>query len=200
MSAAPLLVYLHGFNSSPLSRKATELGAYLSQYACDLEYWVPQLPLSPRAAMALVERRLAAAKDKGQQVCLIGSSLGGYYALHLAEAHGIRSALINPAMRPYDLLQNHLGECRNYHTEEVARFEASYLQELKAIETLRLSVPSSVFLLVQTADDVLDYRQSTRQLHGVPAWIEGGGHHEFTGFERAIPAILSFLLRSGVHQ
>ena len=51
------LLYLHGFRSSPQSFKAQRLQAWLAAHRPEVHWWCPQLPPSPREAMALVQRR-----------------------------------------------------------------------------------------------------------------------------------------------
>ena len=53
------LLYLHGFRSSPQSFKAQRLQAWLAAHRPDVHWWCPQLPPSPRAAMALVRDGIA---------------------------------------------------------------------------------------------------------------------------------------------
>ena len=79
-----MILYLHGFRSSPNSFKARLLAARLAELGRADEWRCPMLPVSPLDAVALVEKTLASAQD----VTLIGSSLGGYYATYLAEQHG----------------------------------------------------------------------------------------------------------------
>lgn len=193
MCVKPLILYLHGFNSSPLSRKAKILDAYLSSRSDRLDYQVPALPISPAKSVALVEAIIKSRLEQGGVVHLVGSSLGGYYALHLAERYQLKSVLINPAIYPYLLLERSLGENRNFHTGEVWQFKSQYLQELRALEVLRISHPERFMLMIQTGDETLDYQEATDKMRGVRAWLEGGGNHEFFAFERTLPALCAFL-------
>ena len=60
-AAAPShLLYLHGFRSSPRSFKAERLRQWLAANRPELHWWCPQLPHSPAAALALIERGLSA--------------------------------------------------------------------------------------------------------------------------------------------
>jgi predicted esterase YcpF (UPF0227 family) len=62
---------------------------------------VPALPHRPAQAMALLRE----AVERNPDAALIGSSLGGYYATWLAERYKLRAVLVNPAVRPYELLK-----------------------------------------------------------------------------------------------
>ena len=191
-SQSTTLVYLHGFNSSPESHKAQVLRAYLetSDYQCS--YLIPRLSYSPAqvacSVSVLIEQQL-----KLGPVALIGSSLGGYYAIYFAEKYGLKAALINPAVKPYTLLTDYLGENRNLYSHECYTLTEDHMNELLAMDVEALSYPERLFLLTQTADQTLNYREALLKLKGSPSWIDSGGTHEFSDFTRVIPAIMSFL-------
>ncbi len=71
-----VILYLHGFRSSPNSFKARVLAARLVELGRSDEWCCPMLPVSPLETVALAESLVAAAKPKN--VTVIGSSLGGY--------------------------------------------------------------------------------------------------------------------------
>ena len=48
------LLYLHGFRSSPLSAKAVKMAAAVQALHPAVHWWCPQLPPSPRQAMAML--------------------------------------------------------------------------------------------------------------------------------------------------
>ena len=91
------LIYLHGFQSSPLSMKGQLLYAYVQQHRPDIQMHLPDLNAPPLAVLANVSaliRRLP-------NVALVGSSLGGFYATQLVAQHHVPAVVINPAMRPW---------------------------------------------------------------------------------------------------
>ena len=100
-----MLIYIHGFNSSPASAKAQLVKARLEAKGRGAEYAAPALPHSPARAAEMLDRLVR----QHPGAALVGSSLGGYYATYLAEKYGLKAALLNPAVRPYDLLKDHLG-------------------------------------------------------------------------------------------
>ena len=105
-----MIVYLHGFRSSSQGIKATMLRAAIGVLPAHERpaLWTPDLPHRPAAAIALVVARLEREADPAAAT-FVGSSLGGYYATHLAERFGARAVLINPAIRPYDDLRPYKG-------------------------------------------------------------------------------------------
>jgi len=141
-----------------------------------------------RAASRAIEGRDARAR------MLVGSSLGGYYATHLAERYGTRAVLINPAVRPYEGLQPYLGAQLNPYTGERYELTRGHFDELKALEVERITRPSRYLLLVQTGDEVLDWREAVAFYAGAWQSVQGGGDHAFRDFEAQIPALLRFAL------
>ena len=187
------IAYLHGFASSPASIKGRELGRAIARLpaAERPEYFLPQLPARPSEAVdtvrAWIERTTSAAA-----LTLIGSSLGGFYATCLAERYGVRAVLVNPAIHPEIDLAPYVGPQRNLHTGEAYEFRAEYLRELAALRTERISLPERYLLLVQTGDEVLDYRAAVRFYCGAWQFVQGGGDHAFGDFAAQLPAVLRF--------
>lgn len=125
---------------------------------------------------------------------VIGSSLGGYYSLYLHARFACPAVLVNPAIRPYELLTDYLGENTNLYTGETYTVKAEHMQQLKALEVQHIN-PAGLFLLTETGDEVLDYRQGLAKLYGASAWIRPYGDHAFADFSRTLPAIRAFFSR-----
>ncbi len=191
----PTIVYLHGFRSSPASVKAAAVTAAVAALPEPIRprLHVPALDFSPAHAVAAVEawiRGNVAAPE--QWLTLVGSSLGGFYATYLAERLGARAVLVNPAIRPYDDLAAYAGPQTNLYTGAAFVVTEAHFDELRALAVPRITRPSRYFLLVQSGDEVLDWREAVAYYGGAFQHVEGGGDHAFQGFAARIPAILRF--------
>jgi predicted esterase YcpF (UPF0227 family) len=182
-----VIVYIHGFNSSPASSKAQLLKARLERLGRGAEFAAPALPHGPAQAAAMLDA--LAARNPG--AALVGSSLGGYYATYLAEKHGLKAVLLNPAVRPYDLLRDHLGVQQNFHTGERYEFTVRHVDELRALETAAIT-PERYFLIAATGDEVLDYRATVARYRGCRQTLIEGGDHELSDFRNYVNAVLEF--------
>lgn len=187
--SVPHLVYLHGFLSGPGSSKARETAAFMDGLGLADHFHCPELPPVP----AIVEARLREifVALEGQPACVVGSSLGGFYATWAAETFGWRAVLLNPAVRPYEFVKDYTGPQRNYVTGEVQIVDASLAEDLRAMER-RPSRPADYWLLVQTGDETLDYRDAAQFYRGCALRIQAGGDHGFQGFAERLPALLAF--------
>ncbi|MEP7275557.1 MAG: YqiA/YcfP family alpha/beta fold hydrolase [Betaproteobacteria bacterium] len=187
------LVYLHGFRSSSRGIKATLLRAAIDALpaARRPSLWVPDLPHRPAAAIALVAGHVEAAGDPAGTT-FVGSSLGGYYATHLAERFGARAVLINPAIRPCDDLRPYRGVQVNLYSGESFEIGDAHFDELAALRVPRVTRPARYLLLVETGDEVLDYRAAVAFYAGAWQFVQGGGDHAYQGFAAQIAALLRF--------
>ncbi len=182
-----MIVYLHGFRSSPHSMKARLLAQAMAQRGRSDEFVCPQLPASPREAIALTEQWIASQIERHgiSSLCLIGSSLGGYYATYLAEKFACRALLINPAVKPPRDLEKYVGVTTAYHSDEVFEFKAAYVEELRALAVAQITQPERYFLIAATGDEVLDWREmQAHYAHARQKIIQGSDHSvsEFTDY------------------
>jgi len=181
-----VIVYLHGFNSSPQSHKAKLLDEYLARRGLAACYGCPALPPLASEAVRVIEASLASG-----EVCFVGSSLGGFYATFLAEARGARAVLINPAIEPYVGLRACLGPQRNLYTGQAYELTEAHLHDWEKLAVPRIT-PSRYLLLVETGDEVLDYRQAVRRYAGCEQVVVEGGDHSLQSFPRHLARILEF--------
>ena len=184
-----MILYLHGFRSAPASKKAGELRALMAGKGIAGLFNCPQLPVSPRAAMALCDAIIAAS---AAPVTLVGSSLGGCYATALAERHGLKAVLVNPAVLAHVSLAEHLGSQTNLFTGERFEFTPTHIAELEALEMPRLAAPENYWLMVEVGDEVLDYRQAVVKYSGARQTVLAGGDHSFTRWSDYLDDILEF--------
>jgi hypothetical protein len=185
-----MILYLHGFLSSPASAKAAVLRSALAARGLEADFACPQLPVSPRAA-AEVALGSAQLEDPGR-LALIGSSLGGYYATWLAERIGCRAVLLNPAIRPYEDLQPHLGMRTEYVSGRSVEVRAEYLDELRALDTPGVTRPERYFLIAATGDEVIDYRTMVAKYAGCRQHVIEGSDHGLSSFADYLPEVLRF--------
>ncbi len=184
-----MLVYLHGFNSSPRSDKARILRQALDERGLGAHFRCPALPHWPDQAIAAIEREIADC-DPGA-VTLVGSSLGGFYATCLTERHGVRAVLVNPAIEPHVGLRAWLGPQQNLYTGERYELTEEHLRQWQRqfVDTVH---PQRYLLLVETGDEVLDYRVAVRRYRGCRQVVVQGGDHSLASFPGHIALILGF--------
>ncbi len=182
------IVYLHGFASSSQSEKALLVRDYFQQHLPQHQLSVPDLPYTP-----------AEAWQELQQLCqqqppdlIIGSSLGGFLATALAEQYGCRAVLINPAVRPHLLLQQHLG--RYYHPVRRQHYDVSALQMplLENLQVQTLRRPDHYLVLLQSGDEVLDYRQALEFYQQCQTDVQEGGDHSYQNLQSRLADIVNF--------
>jgi predicted esterase YcpF (UPF0227 family) len=184
-----MLIYLHGFNSSPGSHKAQVLKRYMEERDLGDQYCCPALPHLPERAIAVVEAEIA--KRPRESITLIGSSLGGFYSTYLAERHDLRAVLINPAVYPHEDLRAYLGVQRNLHTGRQYELTEKHLRQWEKLYLPSVR-PQRYLLLVETGDEVLDYREAVEKYRDARQIVIEGGDHSLKSFPEHIPLILGF--------
>ena len=187
-------LYLHGFKSGPSSQKAQQTLSYFAQHDVAQNLHIPQLPARPQTAIDEAQFLYEQFIDEvGVDNCLIiGSSLGGYYASYLIERFGGKAVLINPAVKPFELLTDYLGENENLYNGEKFIVTNDYLDELKALYVPKLQYAQQHFVLLKTHDETLDFSLAVDKYQASPMIIEYGGDHSYGEYEKRIPAILNF--------
>jgi predicted esterase YcpF (UPF0227 family) len=191
-----MILYLHGFCSSPASWKSRLLADEMARRGLTDHFVCPQLSPFPAVAMADVSRLIETGNGK---VTLLGSSLGGHYASHLAEKYDLNAVLINPAVLQVNFpwssvdgvdANKLIGEHANFHSGERFLFTEEHAAQLKA-QVVR-PTPSRYWLLLETGDEVLDYHAAQAFWFGCRQNVIEGGDHSFTRFPEFIPQILEF--------
>lgn len=189
------LLYLHGFRSSPKSFKAQRLQAWLAVHQPRLRFWCPQLPPSPRAAMALVTEGIA--DWPATTSAVLGSSLGGFYASVVAEGAGREAwpfVVMNPAVDPARDLARHIGTQSHYHDPgQHFYFRPEFVDELRAMTPTALSRPERGFALIARGDELLDWREMAARYRGCTQHVLDGSDHALSDFDDHLPHLLRFL-------
>ena len=185
-----MILYLHGFRSSPLSMKARLLGERMQALGRAADWCCPQLPASPKAAIDLC--LALAGPVAAADLTIVGSSLGGYYATWLAERLGCRAAVLNPATTPMVNLEAHVGISTDYHTGAPFEFKRAYIAQLEALAVPRISRPERYFLLAASGDEVLDYRAMLAHYAGARQHLIAGSDHAISEFAGYVPEVLAF--------
>lgn len=183
-----MIIYLHGFRSSSASVKAVQLRQYLSAWGQDVSLWCKDLPISPRIAIDNLSEVIHSCSTPP---LLVGSSLGGYYATFLAEHFNLKAVLINPACRAADLLEPWVGPHQNLYTGKSFDLTAEHIQELRELHVSSLDDPTRFWVLLETGDEVLDYRLAVATYQGARMTIREGGNHGLESFPEFIPEIVS---------
>lgn len=185
-----MILYLHGFRSSPQSYKARHMAERMQALGRSAEFYCPQLPASPAQAIRLALDIVAECDPA--QLSVIGSSLGGFYATWLAERLGCRAVLLNPAVQPPRDLESYVGVTTQYHSDEPFEFKHEYIDELRALTVARITQPQRYFLIAATGDEVLDWRDMVAHYPGAQQTVIQGDDHGISSFAAHADAVLAF--------
>ncbi len=176
------LLYIHGFASSGHSGKAQVLRRHFD------EVYTPSLCHIPTLAVETLEEFIRALPTAP---LLIGSSLGGYYALYLSQRYGLPAVLINPVVQLAVPLEQVLGMNRHYYDGSQFEFTAAHLETLR-----RYACPNArtdkLLLMAQLGDELIDHRATVAFLAGAQLEVEEGGNHAYAHFESKMERIRRF--------
>jgi predicted esterase YcpF (UPF0227 family) len=189
---SPHLLYLHGFLSSPQSVKAQQTASYCSEIGFEDGFTFPMMRNGPAQTVAELSQLIESKSNA--DIVLMGSSLGGFYATYLSQKYDLPAVLINPAVRPFELWEEHIGEHRNYYTDEIQTVSREHIDELKGIDVEALKEPENFLVLVQTGDETLDYNQAVEKFSDANCLVRQGGNHSYENYLEELPLIFEFLL------
>ncbi len=192
--SSTLLVYLHGFRSSPRSSKAVMTGEAihtLSTAVNPIEWYCPQLLASPKASMDMVTAHID--QSKTDRIAVIGSSLGGFYTNYLAEKYGCKAVTLNPAVRAARELAPHVGMMTAYDSEEPFDFRPEYIDELKTLQIEKITNPSRYFLIAAKGDELLDWREMVDFYPGAKQLVLEGSDHGIADYADHLSQVLDFI-------
>lgn len=193
-----MILYLHGFRSSPQSFKAQMLGQAVREAGHGEAWCCPQLPPSPKRAHDLItrsiEQRVAQGLNPKEQLVVIGSSLGGYYAGCVAETWQCRAVLLNPVVYAARDLATHIGEHTMWNSPERFHFLPEYIDELADMAAGRPADPSRYYLLAAKGDEVLDWREMVDWYQGCELRLLEGSDHGISDFGEWLPEVLERVL------
>ncbi len=181
-----MIIYIHGFGSSAQGTKSKQFREYFKKKGeC---FIAPSLSYVPELAISTLEDII---ENCGCDVKLMGSSLGGFYALYLSQKYNLKAVLINPAVNAEVTLKRAIGHGINYYDNSTYEWNLLHVESLKKYKTTSVN-QKNIMLLLQKGDDVLDYKEAEDFLPNSMMFIEEGGSHNFDGIERYYEKIREF--------
>ena len=184
------ILYLHGFASSADSTKAKVLESFVKKNTSSTKILIPNIDNNIKNAYQQIEEIIKAESPSS----IIGSSLGGFFGTYFSEKYNLLCVNINPAIPPIDMSE-YLGENQNYSTGEKFFIDQGQLDFLDVMnKKLRnLKNHQNFLTLVQSGDEVLDYKLAAEYFSASHIEVIFGGNHSFEDFESQIPRIQNFL-------
>lgn len=81
----------------------------------------------------------------------------------------------------------------NPYTDEHYQVLPIHKQQVAEFNTEVILHPDRFFVLLQSGDEVLDYRQAVHKYHCCKLILESGGDHSFIGYSDKMAEICDFL-------
>lgn len=177
-----MLLYIHGFRTTVNSHKAVGLKKYFKE-----DIIISNHPTQPKKAIKYLEKLI----EKNNITGIIASSIGGYYATVLSEKYNLKTVLINPSVKPYKTTTRYLGLNKTHDGDEFL-WKKKHLKQLANFKKKKLK-KKNYYIFLQTGDCVLDYKVAKKRYKNAKIFIEKGGNHRFSNFERFYKDVEKFL-------
>lgn len=190
--------YIHGFLSGPQAAKAHKLKDFINnhpQICKGVEFNAPDFADTPVEAYNYLVDFFAQelAKFGKEQICLVGSSMGGFFSSLLSNRYGFKAVLLNPCVHPQDYFINLIGPQYNETTDRHFELTPDMLPFLQKLDKTVKADPELFRIYLGTEDEVLDYTKSLEVFKGCKIQMVEGEDHAFThNFESLIPSIFEF--------
>lgn len=185
-----MILYIHGFGGSGLGSKAGEFRKFFDSIGVD--YLSPSLSFTPTLAIDTLTQLVEYLLKKNQTIGLIGSSLGGYYAIYLSQKFDLKTVLINPSIYPHITLERSVSEggmnffdCSKF---EWSQTHLSMLEHFKAQQPIK---QSNFLTLLKKGDELLDYKEAAELFTNTI--IDEGGDHGYSDIASKFEVIEEFL-------
>ncbi len=165
-----MILYIHGFKSCGKGNKSDALRRYFGEK----KILAPNLPVSPKEAIDFLSYMI----NQNDIELIVGSSLGGFYTIYLAEKFDKKAVLINPSLKPYITLYPYIGENSRFCDGMEFFWKEEYIKELINLKVDKVTL-SRYLVLLQSKDEVLNYQETLNFFIGAKVVVEYGGNHRF---------------------
>jgi predicted esterase YcpF (UPF0227 family) len=184
------ILYFHGFASSSNSNKAKILKKYISKNYKNAEIIIPDIDNNFKLAVNQIHDLIDNAKHP---IVFIGSSLGGYYASYFSSKFKTKSVLINPAIPPLKDFEMYLGENENYSTGEKFIITPEDIRYIRKMSYKKYSNAENTYVLLESGDEVLNYKEAAKYFSGSYLDIIYGGSHSYESLDEKLKNIVNFI-------
>lgn len=179
------IVYIHGFKSAGGGSKYDMLKSYFKD--TEINIYAPTLPAQPSKAIGQLRSLIKGLKGP---VIVVGTSLGGFYALYCASKLETVSFVINPSLEPVITLVSKIGAHTRYGGGDYV-FKSEYIDELKTIFDDTYPVPgNNVHIYISNDDAILTYDKLNSYIpyrKTLKRFDDSG--HRFSRFSEILPDI-----------
>lgn len=176
-----IIIYLHGFRSTGNSGKTQTLKAIFPKHrviGCDYSPHCPSLANQELRELIATEEH-----NSDENIVVIGTSLGGFWARWMAKEFGIKALLINPSLHPDTTLPT--GSFEVYDTSgsniHVTQNDITAFKAYKVNPDQANDLKCTVWVAMN--DELLDAKSIIDELdnlHDVVVFESGG--HRFSQF------------------
>ncbi len=156
-----------------------------------IEWYCPQLLASPKESMEMVTNHIN--QSSADQIVVVGSSLGGFYANFLAEKYSCKAIALNPAVRAARELAPHVGMMTAYDSDEPFDFRPEYISELMELQIEKITNPSRYFLIAAKGDELLDWQEMVDFYQGAKQLVLEGSDHGISNYAEHLPLVVDFI-------
>lgn len=156
-----MIIYLHGYGSSGSGRTATMLKKKLTNIV------TPTYDYNDPRASLKVLLKIVDSVDDSENVIVVGSSLGGWYAEKIASVRNVDLVLYNPSTKPSVSL-------KKYGTSDNVLKDYADL----TVDSVRSGV--NRYVIISKDDNVVDPSLTIEKYKGRSAIVHTSGGHTMT--------------------
>ena len=186
-----IILYFHGFASSSKSDKVEILKKFFSNEITKAKIIAPDLSNNFSETISQIEKLIE--RYSKFEICMMGSSLGGYYASYFATKLKAKAVLINPAIYPLEGFDIYLGKNENFSTGEEFYITDEDIKYLRTISYKKYKNQRNTLILLESNDEVLSYKNTCSYYYGSNIDITFGGDHSYISLSKKLNKIRNFL-------